>query len=360
MSPRAALMERTLSSDSTGSRGIFHTKDEPLCTGYHRLHVLCGESLCSQRAMFVKFGATSLVVAMAEAGLCPGRDVQLVAPLEALRVVAGDPRCRKTLRVKGSPGMTAIDIQRHYLAMAEAHVDEPFMPPWARAVCERWRRLLDLLESGPEAVSRVLDWGIKLALYAHHASARGLNWERLPFWAEVIDRHHHAVELPAGDGQIPPDLALEPGETPAPGTDPELDALLERKGLEWDELRRVQACRAEFLEIDTRFGQLGPRGVFTLLDNAGVLDHRVPGVDNIEHALGNPPSSGRAKLRGAVLRRVAGDKDGDWYCDWQRIYSNKHARLLDLSDPFAQVETWYDAPPRGRQSRFDQLDDAPF
>ncbi len=359
LSPRASHMERTLSSDSTGSRGIFHTKDEPLCTGYHRLHVLCGESLCSQLAMFVKFGATSLVVAMAEAGLNPGKDVQLAAPLEALRVVAGDPTCKKTVRVKGSPGMTAIDIQRHYLALAEAHIDEPFMPPWARAVCERWRRVLDLLESGPGAVSGVLDWGMKLALYAHHASTRGLNWDRLPLWAEVIDRHRHAVDLPPGDGQIPPDLALGP-ETPSPGAVPELDALLERKGLGWDEFRRVQEFRAEFLELDTRFGQLGPRGVFTMLDDAGVLDHRVPGVDNIEHAMWNPPSTGRAKLRGAVVRRVAGDLEGDWFCDWQRIYSNKHARLLDLSDPFAHAEAWHDAPPRGRQVHIDHADDEPF
>jgi len=359
LSPRASLMERTLSADSTGSRGIFHTKEEPLCTGYHRLHVLCGESLCSQWAMFVKFGATSLVVAMAEAGLSPGKDVQLVAPLEALRVVGGDPQCKRTLRVKGSTGMTAIDIQRHYLAMAEAHLDESFMPPWARAVCERWRRVLDLLESGPGAVSGVLDWGMKLALYAHHASARGLNWDRLPFWAEIMDRHRHAVDLPPGDGQIPLDLALGP-EIPAPGAVAELDTLLERKGLQWDEFRRVQQFRAEFLEIDTRFGQLGPRGVFTLLDNAGVLNHRVPGIDNIEHAVRNPPSTGRAKLRGAVVRRVAEDKEGDWYCDWQRIYSNKHARLLDLSDPFAQTETWHDAPPRGCQYHPDLFEDAPF
>jgi proteasome accessory factor A len=359
LSPRASLIERTVSSDSTGSRGIFHTKDEALCTGYHRLHILCGENLCSQEAMFVKFGATGLVVAMAEAGLGPGEEVQLVAPIEALRVVAGDPTCKKTLRVKGSPGMTAIEIQRRYLAMAEAHVDEPFMPPWARTVCRHWRGVLDLLERGPGAVCKVLDWAIKLALYAHHASSRDLDWGRLPFWADAVDSHLRAVELPPGDGQIPLDLALGP-ETPVPNAVAELDALVEARGLNWDELRRAQAYRAEFLELDTRFGQLGPRGVFTTLDDGGVLDHRVPGVDNIEHALLNPPSSGRANVRGGVVRRVAADKDGAWYCDWHRIYSNKYGRLLDLSDPFAASESWHDVPPRTRLSQLDDLLDEPF
>ena len=49
LSPRVAHLGKNISGESTRDRGIFHTKDEPLCTnGYHRLHVLCGESLCSQ------------------------------------------------------------------------------------------------------------------------------------------------------------------------------------------------------------------------------------------------------------------------------------------------------------------------
>lgn len=345
LSPRAWHIEQTVSADSTSDRGIFHTKDEPLCTGHHRLHVLCGESLCSQLAMFVKFGATCLIVAMAEAGLCPGKDVQLVAPLEALRTVASDPTCKKQLRVKGSPGKSAIDIQRHYLAMAKAHLGDPFMPPWAPMVCEKWGRVLDLLNTGPCAVAKVLDWAIKMPLYASHASRRDLNWDRLPFWADVMDRLRSALALPPDCGQLPFELAIG-SQTPIPGVVAELEALLRRKGVQWDELRRVLGFRAEFLEIDMRFGQLGPRGVFTMLDDAGVLDHRVSGIDNIEHAMLNPPATGRAKLRGAVVKRVAGDRAGGWCCDWQRIFSQKHGRLLDLSDPFAQAETWYDAPRR--------------
>jgi proteasome accessory factor A len=344
LSPRASYIEQTISDSSTSNRGIFHTKDEPLCSGHHRLHVLCGESLCSQLAMFVKFGATSLVVAMTEAGLCPGNDVQLVEPLEALRTVASDPACKKRLRVKGSPGMTAIAIQRHYLAMAESHLGESFMPAWAPTICAQWRRVLDLLEAGPGAASKVLDWAIKLSLYANHASHWGLNWDRLPFWADVMDRLRQALGIPPDDGPFPLERAIGP-QTPIRNVVNDLEALLRRKGLQWDELRGVVALRAEFLEIDMRFGQLGPQGVFTMLDDAGVLDHRVSGIDNIEHAMLNPPSTGRAKVRGAVVKRVAGQKDADWYCDWQRIFSRKHSRLCDLSDPFAQAETWYDARP---------------
>jgi hypothetical protein len=347
LSPRAAHIERAISADSTSDRGIFHTKDEPLCAGHHRLHVLCGESLCSHAAMFVKFGATSLVVAMAEAGLSPGEAVQLASPLAALRLVAADAECAAPLKLKGPSRMTAIQIQRHYLNLAELHVGDAFMPLWAPVVCKLWRQVLDLVEAGPAAAAKVLDWPAKLALFVGHASSRGLDWERLAFWNDAVDRMTEAMALPPQGGKFPLEQAIGI-ETPIPAVVYEIEARMRRKGFQWDELRQILALRAEFLEIDMRFGQLGPRGLFAALDGAGVLDHRVSGVDNIEHAMKNPPNSGRAKLRGAVVKRVAGDREGAWCGDWQRIFSPKYRRSLDLSDPFAQTEVWNDEPVSGR------------
>jgi len=344
LSPRAAHIERAISSDSTSERGIFHAKNEPLCAGYNRLHVLCGESLCSQLAMFVKFGATCLVVAMAEAGLAPGRAVQLDSPLAALRAVAADLNLKMPLKMKDPPRrMTAIEIQRHYLAMAEAHSRACFMPLWAPEVCRQWRRALDLLEAGPGAAAKAFDWQMKLALFSSHAARRGIEWSRLGFWNAVIDHMRKEMALPADGGAFPLELAISP-QTPIPSVVSRLDALLRKKGLEWDELRRILALRAEFFEIDTRFGELGPRGIFSMLDQAGVLDHRVSGIDNIEHAMRHPPNKGRAKLRGAVVKRLAGDLEGRWYCCWDRIFSRRHGRALDLSDPFMEVESWHDVP----------------
>jgi hypothetical protein len=351
LSPRSAHIERAISSDSTSERGIFHTKDEPLCTGHHRLHILCGESLCSQLGMFVKFGATSLIVAMAEAGLAPGDAVQLDSPLNALRTVAGDLTLKRPLELKSSTRRTAIEIQRHYLEMAEAHLFDSFMPPWAPEVCKQWRRSLDLLDRGPAASAGVLDWPTKLALYMSHAERHSLPWHRLTFWNAMLERMRKAMQLPAEGGRFPLDLALGP-ETPIPDLVKGANALLRRKGLEWDELRHILALRPEFFEIDMRFGQLGPRGLFSMMDEAGALDHRVSGIDNIEHALRNPPATGRARLRGAVVKRVAGDRQGEWCCTWQQIYSQRYGRVLDLSDPFAKEELWHDEPAEENESVF--------
>jgi len=343
LSPRAAHIERTISPDSTSERGIFHSKDEPLCEGHHRLHVLCGENLCSHLAMFVKFGATSLIVAMAEAGLAPGNQVQLTSPLNALRTVAFDQTLKRPLELNSGARSTAVEIQRHYLEMAEAHLPDSFMPPWAPVVCQQWSRVLDLLDRGPAAAAGVLDWPTKLGLYMNHADRRGLCWQRLPFWNALLERMRKAMQLPAEGTGFPLERVLG-SESPIPDLVGGVDTLLRRRGQSWDELRQVLALRLEFYEIDIRFGQLGPRGFFTTLDEAGALDHRVSGIDNIEHAVRNPPATGRARLRGQVVKRVARDWQGEWCCTWRHIRSQRYSRILDLSDPFAKHELWQDVP----------------
>src|SRR5208283_1905190 len=197
LSPRVAHVQQVVSGNSTSERGIWHTKTEKLCAGYSRLHVLCGESLCSETAAFLKVGSTALIVAMADAGLAPGSAVQLAEPLVAMQNVAGDVTCRTPLRMADGSCQTALAIQRHYLEQAEAHVGASFMPAWAAEVCRRWRAVLDQLEDAPGSVEQTLDWGIKLALYAHHARSIDIRWDALPFWNQVIGRLAAAL----GDGE---------------------------------------------------------------------------------------------------------------------------------------------------------------
>jgi hypothetical protein len=237
--------------------------------------------------------------------------------------------------------MTAIQIQRHYLAMAEANLSQAFMPPWAPIVCMHWGRALDLLQTGGAAGA--LDWPTKLKLFASHAERRGLNWNRMNFWASVLDRLRPAKQSSPEDETFNLEDAIGPN-TMVPGTVKALETMLRKRGLNWDELRRVLALRPELLELDFRFGQLGEGGIFNMLDEAGALNHRVDGVDNFGHAECNPPAAGRASLRGAVVKRVASDTQGQWLCTWSQIYSRKHGRLLDLGHPFQKKEEWYDQP----------------
>ena len=321
-------------------RGIWHTKSESLCgAGYNRLHVICGESLCSEMAMFLKAGTTALIVAMAEAGVKPGGDVQIESPLDALRIFAADPTCRKTVMMKNWQRLTAIDIQRHYLRQAEAHAGEACMPAWTGEVCRVWHDVLERLAQDSRSADLVLDWSLKLSLYADQAAKLGIRWDRLAFWNEIVNRLNAALESANPDGSQASLDAVLGAESPIPNEAERLTKFLRSKGLDWAEFRKLLDARHRFFEIDTRFGQLGPKGIFQSLDAAGLLNHRVSGVGDVDRALTEPPSAGRAHIRGRVIRRLARER-ANWRCDWQYIINSADNRVLDLSNPFATEETW--------------------
>jgi len=359
LSPRVAHLISTISGNSTRGRAIHHTKNESLSTsGYHRLHIICGESLCSHTAMWLKAGTTALVVAMADAGLRPGRGVQLARPLDAMRAYAADPTCRATATAADGRELSALDIQRHYQQMASRHAGARFMPPWAEQVCQHWAGMLDRLANGaPESVATTLDWAIKLALFSARVERRSpLTWDSLGRWTYILTKLRSALRRRS------PHLKLRAASVLASTSGiadrvRRLTPLLAAGGLSWDGLEPLLQVRSELLEIDTRFAQLGEGGIFSAMDRAGVLDHAMAGVDNIEHAVENPPVGGRAAVRGAYIRKLAEPK-GRYRCNWRHIVDTRRHRYIDLQDPFTAKADWRRLPPdrvlSGELGLFDQ------
>lgn len=319
LSPRLCFFHRVISDDTVNERGIWSARSEPLARGYGRLHVTCGESLCSQTALYLKFGVTALIVAMADAGIQPGAGMRLSNAVSALRTVISDSTLSCRLPLAGDRALTAIEIQRHYLKMAESHLGASFMPPWASDVCEVWSDILDRLERGPEAVCGTLDWAIKLSLYGRQANSLGIRWG--------LDKDSHVI----GE-QAPGARRRRRNESEDP-----VHAALFASGGE-GVARPGDARRRRMLEMDMRFGQLGEAGVFDSLDRAGVLEHRMAAENEIERAMAEPPGNGRARIRGSVIRQLNGAANA--YCDWERIFDSAQSRVLHLSDPFVQEERW--------------------
>ena len=343
VSPRVAHLVAEVSGTSTDARGIYHTKDESLSSeGYHRLHLLCGESLCSQIAQFVKVGATALVVAMIEGGVRPGDTVTLSDPLAAMRRFANDTECKAEAPAADGRPLTALAIQRHYLALAEANEGASFMPPWAPQVCQHWRLVLDQLEHDLPSANRLLDWPLKLGLYRDHVARRGLDWESFSTLNRTLNSA--AEPAPRRRRRLLEELAVPPGARPDAESASDLTAPPAPSGLDPNRLRQFLNLRHELFEIDTRFGQLGDKSIFGALDRAGLLAHHVAGVDNIEHATENPPASGRARLRGESIKRLGG-RDRPYFCDWTWIHDLRASRFLDLSDPWQTEERWREASP---------------
>lgn len=337
LSPRVDHIEHDVSDDSTRRRGIFHTKDEPLCGGgYHRLHIICGESLCSQVADYLRVGTTALVVALIDAGHQPASSCHLRSPVSAMHRFAADVDCTASVDLVSGAKVTAIGIQRRYLEAVEANLGAPFMPPWAAEVCRLWRDTLDGLESRSASLETVLDWPIKLSLFKERARRRGFAWESLPVWAEVLavyfDRWKDWDLRPERlDGHLLRFL-LDHAQSFSKEK-VRLARALGHHDLSLDDLEAYFALRAELAEIDIRFGMLGPTGIFAALDRQGVLNHRLLDADDIETAVEVPPDRSRARLRGKYIKQFTGKKT-KYRCSWDCIMSARGKRKFDLSDPF--------------------------
>jgi proteasome accessory factor A len=339
VSPRVPHLAHVVSESSTGSRGIFHSKNESLSsTGYHRLHILCGESLCSEMASWLKIGVTALIVVLIEAGVRPGNALQLHSPLEAMRAITGDPTCKTEVRLADGRSMTAIQIQREYLHRVREGLREPSMPVWAETVCSRWEDILDQLAKAPQSLERTLDWAIKHAIFRRHVERRGFAWDELSVLSSLlVDLNSALAKTGYSDQKVTLDLVLGP-ESPIRSTIEDLR--IEKRGLSWERFRKFLDLRRELFEIDTRFGQLGPLGIFAQLDAAAVLDHYVPGLGNVEKAMTEPPEVGRARIRAHAIRQLV--TKGTASASWTHVHDPGHEsfRLLDLSDPFVSEERW--------------------
>ncbi len=336
VAPRLLHIQRAISGDSTGNRGIFHTKNESLSgDGYNRLHILCGESLCSETAIVLKIGATALVTAMAEEGLKPGAGLRLESPIEALHAVSSDVTCKRKLKLARGGEATAIEIQRRLLELAERNRE--VLPPWADGICALWRLTLGQLEGAPDSVATVLDWAIKHRLFQDRAARRGISVQRSAFLSSIIQRLNAALaDIGVKSRGVRLSSLLAP-ESPVPQQVARIEKDLAAEKLSWDDLDHFLNLRDELYQIDTRFGQIGPRGIFTELDRRGVLDHKVAAIDQVEVAMDEPPALGRARLRGEAIRRLSGQ--GQAVCGWMSV-TGPDGRKLDLSDPFAAVEVW--------------------
>ena len=124
----------------------------------HRFQIAVGDSNRCQVAEFLKVGTNLLLLDMIDAGRL--RDApRLLEPLEACRAIARDPSTEVMLR--DGRAMTALDLQRWYLAQAEAYVED--VPDHAEypKVIELWRSVLDAYEAGPERLIGRVDWVTK-------------------------------------------------------------------------------------------------------------------------------------------------------------------------------------------------------
>jgi proteasome accessory factor A len=300
LSPRSWYFGKQVSTNSTHDRGIFHRKEESLCGhGFRRLHVICGDTVCSDIAGVLKIGTTALIVAAIDQGERPRKDLSLANPVASLRSVACDPTCTVKLILASGERWSAIQIQRYLHQWIDGLADKGVLPDWATPLCRMWHRILELLEHAPESVQTTLDWAIKYAVFR-----------------EWVEKESSAERF---------FCTWSPGYPQMPRT---------------------------LFEADLRFGLVGEGGTFSRLDRDGLLTHRLFEDDEIEDARHEPPSAGRARARSILVSGHGRPQPApgltQFECDW-RFCPVKDTRLyVDLSDPFRESIEWRLGGSRGR------------
>lgn len=194
ISSRADFFEECVGLETTLRRPIINTRDEPHAEPglYRRLHVIIGDATLAEPATLVRFGSTSLVLALIEQGLEPR--ILLKDPVEALYTVSHDLGLSASLPLEGGGGTTALEIQRAYLDAVKTHMD-PDCEATAEVVAE-WERFLEGLASDPLSLADSIDWVAKYQLLQGYVRKQNLPWDDPKL--QLIDVQYHDVRPEKG------------------------------------------------------------------------------------------------------------------------------------------------------------------
>src|SRR5689334_9330816 len=164
LSQRADFFEVEVGLETTLKRPIINTRDEPHADAdkYRRLHVIIGDANLAELSTYLKVGTTSLVLAMIEARALT-EHIALEEPVAELQAISHDPSLTHQVRLRDGRRMTALELQRLYLEMAEKFVDARGGAEGEGAdeqtadVLRRWAEVLDDLAEDPLRCADRLD-----------------------------------------------------------------------------------------------------------------------------------------------------------------------------------------------------------
>ena len=177
------------------SRAIINTRDEPLgdYTKYRRLHLLVGDSNMSEYATALKVGTTAVVLDLIEEGHRP-RHLALSNAVQAIKDVSRDPTHRWLVERESGGTISAIDLQREYLNLAQKILsgrDED--TDW---VLREWEAVLDALEEDAYQLIDRVDWVTKKWLLETFMDEERLDWDDR--WLESLDLEYHHIHPTKG------------------------------------------------------------------------------------------------------------------------------------------------------------------
>lgn len=181
------------SIDTMNRRPIVNTRDEPHAEAevYRRFHVIVGDANMSQWATAMKIGTTALVLELIEKDRAP--QLELADPIAATKQISRDNTYAWIIELKDGRKISALDIQRLYLAAAKSHCDQDEETAW---VLKEWEAAINDLARDYWLCKDRMDWVAKKFLLETMREAEKLSWSDP--WLQAIDLEYHNVSLDDG------------------------------------------------------------------------------------------------------------------------------------------------------------------
>jgi len=194
ISQRADFFEEEVGLETTLKRPIVNTRDEPHADSrkYRRFHVIVGDANMSEVATFLKVGTTALWLAAVDDDAVD-RTIRFARPVPTLREVSYDLTLAAPLALEDGSTMTALEVQwelyRICTAYAESHGLEAVGVEVGELVLERWRQVLEGLESDPMSLADQVDWIAKYRLLDGYRERHDLAWDDARLRAMDLQYH---------------------------------------------------------------------------------------------------------------------------------------------------------------------------
>jgi proteasome accessory factor A len=197
ISQRADFFETEVALDTMVKRPIINTRDEPHADRekYRRLHVIVGDANLSEYTIYLRMGVTSLVLSMIEDGAVK-KSLSLRDPVRAIKEVSHDPSCRRTIALENGQKLSAVEIQREYLEMAQKYASSRSADESTRDVLARWEHVLGCLARDPMELDAQIDWVIKRALIEGFMQRKSLDWDAPQ--VQMLDLQYHDLRPDKG------------------------------------------------------------------------------------------------------------------------------------------------------------------
>jgi len=178
------------------NRAIINLRDEPLADSrrFRRLHLILGDSNVLPSTLFLKVGATRLVLDLLEADQLPA--LTLADPVAALRLLSRTPT--PPWRVALLDGRTADALALAGLYCQKAEQLFRGRDPETDALLALWSRVLEALATDPESLVGIIDWVSKRHLLGQFRARNGLDWDDP--WLESQDLEFHHIDPSRGFG----------------------------------------------------------------------------------------------------------------------------------------------------------------